>query len=73
MIGKFKGKQGKIIEIKLKKEKIYIEDIQAKKIDGSKVNIPLRASNLQIIELNFEDKKRINKLNNKNKITGEQK
>ncbi len=58
MRGKFRGKKGKIMKIKLKTQKIEIEGIQVKKQDGSKVNIPLRASNLQIIELNLEDKKR---------------
>ena len=27
-------------------------------MDGSKTNVPLKASNLQIIELNVDDKKR---------------
>ncbi len=64
--GKFKGKQGKVTEILLKNLKIYIEGIQTSKQDGSKVNVPIRASNLQILELNLEDKKRI-----KNKPTQE--
>jgi len=58
MRGKFKKKQGKIIEVKTKLGKIYIEGIQAKKMDGSKTNVPIKASNLQIIELNVDDKKR---------------
>jgi large subunit ribosomal protein L24 len=59
--GKFKGKQGKVTEVKTKMEKIYIEKIQAKKRDGSSVNVPIKASNLQIIELNTEDRKRMKK------------
>ena len=58
MRGKFKGKQGKVTEVKTKMEKIYIEKIQVKKKDGSSVNVPLKASNLQIVELNMEDRKR---------------
>ncbi len=58
MRGKYKRKQGKIIEIKTKLLKIYVEGIQIKKQEGSKVNIALRPSNLQIVELNLEDKKR---------------
>jgi len=61
MRGKFKNQQGKITEIKTKTEKIYIEKIQVKKRDGSSVNVPLKASNLQIIELNAEDRKRMKK------------
>src|SRR3989338_8553214 len=36
--GKFKGKQGKVSEVKLKTGKIFVEGIQGKKLDGSKVN-----------------------------------
>ena len=66
--GKFKGKQGKVEKIRIKLQKIYVEGIQKTKRDGSKVSIPLRASNLQIIELNTEDPKRLKKLNQKKKI-----
>jgi large subunit ribosomal protein L24 len=59
MKGKFKGKQGKIIDINTKYLKVYIEGIQVKKQDGSKANVPVRPSNLQVIELNLSDKKRI--------------
>jgi len=49
--GKFKGKKGKILEVNLKTSKIIVENIQVKKMDGSKANIKLQPSNLQIIEL----------------------
>ncbi len=58
MRGKFSKKQGKIIKVNLKTAKVIIEGIQIKKQDGSKVNVKLQPSNLQIIELNVEDKKR---------------
>ncbi len=58
MKGKFKGKKGKVNEVSLKFSKVAIDEIQVKKQDGSKVNVKLRPSNLQIIELNLEDKKR---------------
>jgi len=67
MRGKFKKKQGKVTEIKTKLLKVYIEGIQIKKTDGSKVNVPLKASNLQIIELNLDDKKRFKKLEEEKK------
>lgn len=58
MRGKFKKKQGKILEVKLKTGKIIVEGIQTKKMDGSKVNVSMRASNLQIVELDLTDKRR---------------
>jgi len=73
MRGKFKGKQGKVLSANIKRLKIVVEGIQVKKQDGSKVNVKLRPSNLQIIELNVEDKKRIESLNNQNKKNKESK
>lgn len=61
--GKFRGKSGKVIKVELKKARITIEGIQVKKQDGSKVNVKLQPSNLQITELNLEDKKRVKKMN----------
>jgi len=61
--GKFKGKQGKVNRVLTKRLKIYIDEIQRKKQDGSKVGIPFKASNLQIITLNLDDKKRLLSLN----------
>ena len=68
MRGKFKKKEGKIIEVNVKTSKVKVEGIQVKKQDGSKANIKMRPSNLQIIELILEDKKR---MKNKNKETKE--
>ena len=58
MRGKFKGKKGKVLVVKIKRQRIEIEGIQLKKQDGSKSNTPVKASNLQIVELNLEDRKR---------------
>lgn len=59
--GKFSKKQGKVTDVNLKNQKIIVEGIQRQKLDGSKVNVPLRPSNLQIVELNLDDKRRFNK------------
>ena len=63
MRGKFKKKTGKIIEVNVKISKVKIEGIQVKKQDGSKANVRLWPSNLQIIELNTDDKKRMKRMN----------
>jgi large subunit ribosomal protein L24 len=57
MRGKFKKKQGKILEVKLKKVMVTVDGIQIKKQDGSKINVNLRPSNLQIVELNTDTKR----------------
>lgn len=59
MRGKFKGKQGKVSSIKLKKAKISIEGVQRQKKDGTKVNVYFHPSKIQLIEI-VEDKFRIN-------------
>ena len=59
MSGKFKGKTGKILQIFTKKSKVTVEGIQVKKMDGSKANIKLHPSNMQITELNLTDSKRM--------------
>jgi large subunit ribosomal protein L24 len=65
--GKYKGKTGKVTKVDLKNSKVIIEGIQVKKQDGSKVNVKLQPSNLQITELNLEDKKRARKFKIKEK------
>jgi len=62
MKGKYKKHKGKVMKIDLKLSKIIIEGVQVKKQDGSKVDVKLQPSNLQIVELNLEDKKRSTKL-----------
>jgi len=72
MKGKLKGRTGKITEVNLKKLRVIIEGIQIKKQDGSKANIKMHPSNLQIIELNLEDQKRKKSLERKNKVQSNQ-
>lgn len=60
--GKFKKKQGKVLRVKTRDCKFYIEGIQVKKLDGSKVDVAIKPSNVQIIELNIEDRKRLKSL-----------
>ncbi|MBS3070717.1 50S ribosomal protein L24 [Candidatus Pacearchaeota archaeon] len=65
--GKFKNKQGKVTEVKLKTATLNVEGIQVSKRDGSKANVKLQPSNLQIIELNLQDKERIKSKKTENK------
>ena len=67
MRGQFKRKKGKITGIDSENIKIYVEGIQKLKKDGTKVNIPLDPSKLQIAELNLDDKKRLQSIERKSK------
>lgn len=61
--GKFRNKKGKVLSVDVKRERVTVEGIQISKRDGSKAPITFHPSNLQIIELNNEDKKRIKRKN----------
>jgi large subunit ribosomal protein L24 len=64
--GNFKSKIGKIERVLVKKSRVYIENCQTTKNDGTKVYYPIHPSNLVITELNLTDKKRKEKLEKKN-------
>ncbi len=63
--GAHKGKEGKIESVDVKKTRIYISKVEVNKKDGSKAQVPIHPSNVMIIELNLEDKKRKQKLESK--------
>lgn len=56
--GQYKKTEGKVERIDLKKSKVYIGGIEKTKKDGTKTTYPLDPSNLVILELNIDDKKR---------------
>jgi len=66
MRGQFKNKLGKIERINTKQRRIFIENIHNLKKDGTKVPYPIHPSNLLVLELNLDDKKRQKTLQRKN-------
>jgi len=62
MRGKFKGKTGKVVEVNYEKGTVYIEKITRKKSDGTEVFVPIHASNLMIVDLYREDKRRFKRI-----------
>ncbi|MEK6951582.1 MAG: 50S ribosomal protein L24 [Nanoarchaeota archaeon] len=70
--GQFKKTKGKVVDVNLKKAKVYIDSVQLVKKDGSKVFYPLHPSNLIITDLNLEDNERVKALTRSNKdVTSE--
>ena len=59
MRGRFAKKEGKILDVDLKKSRVTIENFNRSKADGTKVNVYFSPSNLQIKNLNLEDRKRL--------------
>jgi large subunit ribosomal protein L24 len=68
MRGEFKKRTGKVAKVDLKKYKVYIEGLTRKKVEGREKMVPIHPSNLRIINLNLEDKKRVEALERKLKI-----
>ncbi len=63
--GKFKGIKEKINKVDVKNYKLYFDNIVFEKKDGTKVPVGIHFSNVQIWDLNLDDKKRIASLNKK--------
>tara|TARA_Y100000310_G_scaffold280104_1_gene299615 strand:- start:815 stop:1207 length:393 start_codon:yes stop_codon:yes gene_type:complete len=59
MRGQFKSKTGKIESVMLKKTRATVDSIFFNKKDGAKAFHPIHPSNLQITELNTDDKRRL--------------
>jgi large subunit ribosomal protein L24 len=65
MTGEFKKKTGIVERVDRKKIRVYVKGVEITKKDGSKIIKPMHPSNLEITELNLNDKKRIEKLESK--------
>jgi len=59
MRGKFKGKQGKVGVVDVKRTRVQVDGIQRTKQGGEKLETWFHPSKIKIIILNVEDKKRL--------------
>jgi large subunit ribosomal protein L24 len=60
--GDHKGKSGKIVGVDVSARKVTVAGVTNKKADGTEVALPVDPSNLVIVKLNLEDKRRSAKL-----------
>ena len=58
MRGQFKNKIGKIDKVLYKKKRVFVDIAKITKKDGSSTFYPIHPSNVQILEITSEDKKR---------------
>jgi large subunit ribosomal protein L24 len=58
MVGQFRGFRGDVSRVNLSECKAYVEGVKVKKSDGSEVLRALEPSNLRIVKLNLDDKRR---------------
>lgn len=56
--GKSKGTKGIVERVDINKERVYIEGVKMKKVDGSDVSKPVTASNCMITKIKIDDKRR---------------
>jgi len=56
--GKFKGTKGEVTSLDLSKNKVHVDGVNIKKVDGSEAAKPIQPSNLIITKVNLDDKKR---------------
>jgi large subunit ribosomal protein L24 len=59
MTGQFKGVIGKVDKVDTKKSKLYIVGVDQLKLDGTKAQYPVHSSNVLIVELDLNDRKRL--------------
>lgn len=59
MRGQFRKLTGKVESVDYKATKVYVDVASFTKKDGSKASYPMHPSNLQIQELQLDDKKRV--------------
>ena len=59
--GQFRGRTGKVNRADPSRVRIYIDGIDRTKTEGSKAFYPVHPSNVIIIELSLEDRRRIKK------------
>ncbi len=64
MRGAFTDKKGKVLKVNVKTSKVTVEGITRKKADGTKLNVHLDPSKVQIVALKLDDLRRITKSNN---------
>jgi large subunit ribosomal protein L24 len=58
--GQFKGLIGAVESVSLADSRIFIPKAEVIKKDGAKVKYPIHASNVQLVELGGNDKRRLN-------------
>ena len=62
MRGAYKGVEGKVRRVDLKKLRVYVEGVTVEKADGTTVHVPIHPSNLMITKLDLSDKWRAKRL-----------
>ncbi|RLI86721.1 MAG: 50S ribosomal protein L24 [Archaeoglobales archaeon] len=55
MRGEFEGHEGKVVEVDMKRVRIYVDGVTRRKADGTEVYVPIHPSNVMITSLEIDD------------------
>lgn len=66
--GDFAGHEGKVVDIDLRRTRIFIEGVQMKKADGTPVYRPIHPSKVIIVKLDVSDKYRLKIVERRKKV-----
>lgn len=56
--GDFKGHEGKVVKVDLKRLRIHVEGVTRRRADGTQVYIPIHPSKVMITKLDLSDERR---------------
>lgn len=56
--GSFKGHEGRVTGVDVKRERIFVEGAVLRKADGTEVPYPIHPSKVLVVELDLSDKRR---------------
>ncbi|AGB04978.1 ribosomal protein L24p/L26e, archaeal/eukaryotic [Aciduliprofundum sp. MAR08-339] len=62
MRGKFKGHEGKVVEVNLKNMRVAVEGVTVRKVDNKAVQYWIHPSNLMLVKLDLSDPRRKDKI-----------
>lgn len=58
MRGKYRGREGVVARVDLRRLKVFVEGMTVKKANGQEVPVPIDPSNLMVVELDRSDERR---------------
>ncbi len=57
--GKFRGREGTVARVSLKRFRVYVEGVTQKRSDGREVMVPIHPSKVMIIDIERGDSRRL--------------
>ena len=58
MRGQFRDTEGKVVRVDYQDKRVFLDSATVTKADGKEVNIPIHASNIQIVKLELDDERK---------------